>query len=459
MNRLLLPLVFCLLIISTTLHAKKKPKWVKERPNNTAYFIGIGRSAKTQGEYQYVTQARNHALKEMSSEIKVSISSNSILTQFENNYELKEEFESKVQTSVTQTLEGYEVEIWEDKKEYWVMMSLSKDKYEMNKRMALDKAKKLAATYYYNAKESCENGNIFEALSFYVKAIKTIENHIEDDLTYKNIDGDLNLGVDIYKGIQKALDQIDLSASKDIYNVRFSQQMQEPITVTATSLRENEQWMPVENLPLVFSFTKGEGTLSASSATNHKGVASCSINRLISKRRLQEITATLKLSTLFKDDDESYNLLKLFFPNESLPKALITIEVAKMKAYLIAEESVFGENSKSGSFTQMLKALLSENFFTFTPTLENADFVVRLESEFVAGEERKGNGYSVFMVYGDFSLTIIEAKKQIEIFADGVSSTKGMLPGSFEQALKDCREKAILQYQKLIEPKLEQIDM
>jgi tetratricopeptide (TPR) repeat protein len=450
--------VIIILAISISVQAKK-PKWVKERPSDPRYYTGIGRAEKSNVLYQYVTEARNKALQEMSSEIKVNISANSILTQFENNYELKESFESKIQTSVTQTLEGYDIETWEDKDEYWVMMRLSKDKYEMYRRINLDNAKKLAATYYYDGNQARDSGDVFDALTYYVKAIRCIQTHIEEDLTYRNIDGEINLGVDIYKNIQKTLKMIHITPNEELYSIKFSKQMEYPLSITANIHNDQGQLVPIANLPMVFSFVKGEGTLTPSAATNPDGVATCSINRLISKRRLQEVSATLNRSALFPDDDECYKLLTLFFTAESLPQAVLSIEVEKAKAYLIADEAIFGEDSKSYPFTNLLKSSLTDNFFTFTPVLEDAEFVVKIVSEFVASEERKGTGYSVFMVYGDFTISITETNRQIELFSDGISASKGMQPGSFEHALKDCREKTFTQYEKLILPKLEQVDM
>lgn len=452
-------LIALFVLISIDSYAVRKPKWVKERPNDSNYYLGIGMAEKSGVENQYVTKARSYALKQMSSEIKVSVSSNSILTQFENNYDLKEEFESKVQTSVTQTLEGYEVETWENKHEYWVMMRLSKDKYERNRKLALDKDKKLAASYYYSAEQSKGNGKVFEAFSYYVKAIKCIKNHLEEDLAVRDINGELNLGVDIVKGIQDAFSRIHLTPEHDIYSIHFSQQMQYPLTIHASYKGAGGELNPVENLPIEFYFSKGEGILSNSSATNHSGVAKCSINRFISKRRLQEVTGVLKLSSLFNDEDESYTLLKLFFPKESLPKVIISLEVAKAKAYLISDESIFGRQSKSGPFTTMLKSSLNDNFFTFTPNIEEAKFVIQLMSEFVAGEEKKGSGYSVFIVYSNFSLAIMDATTKVEIFSDGASSIKGMLPGGFEHAIKNCRQKSMAHFENAILPKLEQVDM
>ena len=100
--------------------AKKKPQWVKERPNDPAYYTGIAMAQKTGDEREYVKTTRAKALKQMSSEIKVRISSNSVLHQLDNLAGFQEEYEAEIRTSVEQTLEGYEVETWQNRKEYWV---------------------------------------------------------------------------------------------------------------------------------------------------------------------------------------------------------------------------------------------------------------------------------------------------------------------------------------------------
>ena len=121
--------------------APRKPGWVKQRPNDSNYYIGIAFSTKAGSTIDYIQDTRTRALRELTSEIKVTISSNSILHQFENNNYFTQSYESKINASVMQTLEGYELETWEDKKEYWVMVRLSKAKHKLHKEMKLDRPK------------------------------------------------------------------------------------------------------------------------------------------------------------------------------------------------------------------------------------------------------------------------------------------------------------------------------
>ena len=112
-----------LLLITTTSFARK-PKWIKERPILNNYYQGIGVTNKAEAPNSYSQSARSKALKELSSEIKVTISANSILHQFENNNDVKETFEGTTTLNTSETLEGYEVETYENNDSYWVYMKL-----------------------------------------------------------------------------------------------------------------------------------------------------------------------------------------------------------------------------------------------------------------------------------------------------------------------------------------------
>ena len=100
--------------------APRKPAWVKQRPNNTDYYIGIAFSPKTGNTIDYMQDTRTRALRELSSEIEVTISSNSILHQLENNTDFYQSYESKINAAVLQTLEGYELESWEDDRDIFI---------------------------------------------------------------------------------------------------------------------------------------------------------------------------------------------------------------------------------------------------------------------------------------------------------------------------------------------------
>lgn len=449
-----------LLMLPHMMEAKRKPYWVKQRPNDPAYYIGISMMPKDGSTVEYKQAARNNALKQLSSEIKVTVSSNSVLNKIETNYQFVENYESKVETSVLETLEGYEVSTWENKKEYWVMVKLSKERYARIQQMKLDKAKMLASAFLSDAKKAIAINDAFSALNYLAKATTSLKDHLESDLTYKTVDGTYNVGTEVFSTIQDVFRRIELLPVQSTYSIQFSKQHTVPIGVNAFFLSDMGEKVPLTGFPLSFEFTKGEGVLASQAKTNLDGYAGVSITRLISKRKTQEITSTFDFSSVMDNEDEEVkNLLEIFFPAKQMPSTFIAIEVQKSKAYLITEENVFGELDDHGAFSNMIKTQLNNNFFTFTTNMDDSDFVVKVNSKFVAGDSRKGDGYEVFLVFAEFSMSIYDTKTQTEIFADQLSGIRGMRPGNFEYALKDSRLKLLEQFEKKIEPRLEQVDM
>ncbi len=457
-NLILLFLV--VFIFAQSSDAAPKPRWVKQRPSYPDYFIGIGMAYKNPAdrEMQYAQDARNKALREMGSEIKVTISSNSFLHQFEDNNLFREEFESKIYTSVAQTLEGYEVITWENRKEYWVMVKLNKERYELKRRQKLDQAKMLASSFFQNARKAAANGEISQAISNYFKAVTALQNHVEDDLTHQTAMGKINYGVDIMNDLRLLYRKIVMRPVKSLYLVEFSRQMQVPLILQVV-MKENGNEIPVQGLPVVFSFSRGEGVLMPQQVTDYNGNIQCVISRLVSKRKQQEITACLDLAAILKGDNLNSPLLPYFFPGEDLPCTSFGIEMNKAKAFLELDESVFGYSDKNLPFGNIIRSDLNENFFTFTDNRQDASYIVRLSLRFRKGDEKKGTGYSVYMVYGDLHLSVVSTQQQAEIFSDGFLEIRGMKPGSYDHALKESREKIMEKFRSEILPKLEEVDM
>ena len=460
-GKILICLLFFPAILSLSdIEAKRKPSWVKQRPADPAYYIGRAMSMKQDGKGDYRAEARNKALKELGSEIKVTISANSILRQFDNNYQIKQEFEASTHESVEATLEGYDVLTWENRKEYWIMVRLNKDRYALQKQMKLDYAKKMSASYYYDARNAVEKGNIYEGLLFYIQAIKAIKPHTSEDLTYKDIDGKLNLGADIFGGIQTAFRKINLEASQNTYTLEFSKKLQVPLSLHASYTDDLGNKRPLENLPLRYEFTKGEGEFTKVGNTDRDGKATCDITRLISKRKSQQIKAEFNLDILLeKETAEHKVLLKAFFHEEYLPSTTFNIEVQKSSAYMLINETVLGKDSPNEIFGKMIRSELAQSYFNISENKENTDFIIKIDADFTSGGERKGKGYSVFIVYADFHISIIDNKTQMEIFADSFNRIRGMQPNTIEHALKDARKKTMNKVINEIFPKMEKVNL
>ncbi len=445
----------------TSAAKRRPPKWVKERPISSEYYIGIAVVNKDANQTNYMQLAKNQALQDLASEISINISSNSVLHQFENNTSFKEEFEADVKTSLVQELEGYEmVASWTHKKEdkYWVYYRLSKNQYALLKRIKLNKAKKLAQTFLEEGKLLKKKLDLFQALSYYAKSLDAIKNHLDEDLSVMTLEGNINLGTDIYNSIQNIFNRTQLTPEKKAIKLEISTSQKEPILIKADWLG-NDGEQSIQQLPLQFKFSKGEGILNQNVSTDQFGYAASQLSKVTSRQKLQEIEVSLDLSSILDEGKENYELNKLFFTPESAPKSKIIINVERLKAYLNFSEKIFGEDSQRGILKNNLKKELSENFFSFTNKKEQAKVILDINTNVIKGEIKEGRNYKVYIVYLDCFFSLTDVKTGMEIFNDAIYEVKGMKPISYGYAVKEAYEQAVDEINNTIVPKLNQLDL
>ncbi len=134
-----------------------KPFWVKNRPINSLDYVGIG-VAKINPDVNYIESAKNNALSDLASEIKVNLESNTVYIQTERDGIFKEDFRSTIKTTAATQIEGYEiVDSWQDVNEYWVYYRLSKADYLKRIEDKRLNAKRTSLAHLKSAKESQGN--------------------------------------------------------------------------------------------------------------------------------------------------------------------------------------------------------------------------------------------------------------------------------------------------------------
>ena len=129
--------------VSTT-PQKLVPGWVSKRPTSILKYIGIGMAEKSNSS-NYQNEAKKNALFDLSSEIKVNISSNSILHTVQNNSQFSENYNSMIQLSSSDNIEGFRlVDSYENDSQFWMYYELDKEEYEnqkaQKKQSLIDKA-------------------------------------------------------------------------------------------------------------------------------------------------------------------------------------------------------------------------------------------------------------------------------------------------------------------------------
>ncbi len=439
---ILLSSVFILLIIlgiDTEQANAKKPKWVKDRPVDQNYYIGIGKASKEKLNENYLEIAKNKALSDIISEISVNISSNSILYQIEDKEGLRETYQSRIQLATKEYIEGYElVDSWENKEEYWVYYRLSKAEYKRRKQEILDRAITLSKDFYEKAKAEEMEYDIHNALIYYIKSFDAIKNHIGEDLSVFTPEGKIYLDNAIYQSIQNILSRIVITPGKEIFTLKSLSSEHEPVYVKV-KLKTERETQNLANVPIVFSYTKHQLSGIEEVITNREGIAECTKANRVPKGKNQILKAEFNIDSYFKESSEDNILKNIVLQNIIRPQNNIYIEVKELFAYLESDESIFGNQAMVQPITQILEEELSKNYFSFTDSKENADIIIKIESKIVKGTKiDKHNLHTAFL---NCNISIINVKNNLVIFNDLINE-KGMASGSYNAAAKNAIKKA-----------------
>ncbi|MBK7651986.1 MAG: LPP20 family lipoprotein [Flammeovirgaceae bacterium] len=152
------------------------------KPVESSYYIGIGHSVKD-GTNNYLQSAKNSALEDLVSEIKVNISSTSVLSQIDANKEFQERYEQIIKTTVADEIQEYEqVDSWEDARNYWLYYRLSKQRYKDIKDQLKRDAVAQGLDFFTKAKESERRSEFVLSLGFYYQGFRAIEKYLGEPI-------------------------------------------------------------------------------------------------------------------------------------------------------------------------------------------------------------------------------------------------------------------------------------
>ena len=149
------------------------PNWISSRPISNEFYIGIAKSSKANADYQSI--AKQNALLDLSSEISVKLSSESIFHQVDKGDSYREDYQSLIHIESQKNLEAYTLlASWENEKEYWLYYQLSKSEWNQLRIERKQKALNQAYNYYKLAEKfsglTCTGGDIILSGLLHVQA-------------------------------------------------------------------------------------------------------------------------------------------------------------------------------------------------------------------------------------------------------------------------------------------------
>jgi hypothetical protein len=420
-KRIIILLLMVVSACSPKVHTKDaealKPAWLKTEPYQDGYYTGIGHSAKD-GSNNYIQSAKKSALEDLVSEIKVNVSSTSVLSTMEVDQKLQEQYEQIIKTTATDDIEEFElVDAWEDTQNYWVYYRLSIARYRQIKEEQKQNAALLATDYLKKGREAEKTKDYLQALEFYFQAFRSVEKYLGEPIRV-NVDGqDLLLVNEIHASVQRQLDKINVRVDPSEINLNRRVNQTTPVVMVTATYKDGK---PAIDLPLKAAFEKGEGNIYPEYKADEKGRTKILINAIGSKDLEQIIGVKVNIDAL-SGGTSNNPLYTLIAKTLNVPGAKVMLKVQRPLVFLTSDEKSLGSLKSNYQITNKLKNLLANNGFEFTEDKRTADlwFDVKADSE-------KGSvSGSIYITYLTGVIKVMAMKEGKEIYATTLDRVKG----------------------------------
>lgn len=399
-----------------------RPSWVEQRPVNGFYYTGIGFVSKIQQPYDYQQIAKKNAMDDMLGEIKVNVSSNSILSQYQNNQNFNQQYFSDVKMVASETVENFEVvSSWENKNEYWIYYRLSKAEFEAQRRRKRDEAVARAISFLEYA-DRMDNGNQFvNQFRTRVRALVAVQQFLNESVegTYKG--KQVFLINEIINQLQDQLIHVQLKANPEKLKAIIAKALPEPIQVKALYQSKGESDKFINGFPLRFH-ADANGTKAVSNAeTQLGGTAVFGVSKVAGNQGLQLYKIKADLERMIKVDSMFSSTRQLLL-NLDVPSVSIAVEVLPIKIFIQSEELNLGQALSMKIIEPAIKKRLSDLGCSFVKSEADADYVIQVN----AFTKDLGVMWGSMLQSGiEMQIVVEDRVKNTEIFKDGLQGIKG----------------------------------
>lgn len=421
-----------------------KPAWMAAKPPQDSYYIGIGNSKKAFG-VNHLQVAKNSALKDLVSEIKVNISATSALSTIEANREFHEKYEQIIQTAVADEIEEFEqVGVWEDALDYWVCYRLSKARYKEIKEKQKRDAVALALDFFTKAKQAERNNETVLALGFYYQGFRAIEKYLAEPIRLEFEGKEILLTNEIISNMQLLMDKLKLTATPS--EIQINRRVDQSAQSVIVKLEEKSGNRPISGMPLRANFLKGSGDVFPDYKTDVAGQAKILLTKISSRELEQTVGVYVNLLTFAGNNpSEIYSLVSA---KMVVPRAEVLMKVQRPVVYLTANEKSLGVNKSNNQMSNKIRNYLANNGFEFTDEKAKADFLMDISAD----SEKGSVSGSIYVTYVTAVIRVATASNNKEIYATTLDRIKGYSL-DYERSSQEAYNKSLetLEKEKLAE--------
>ncbi len=413
---------------------KVKPVWLAAKPVQPGYYVGIGHSVKN-GTNNYIQSGKSSALEDLVSEIKVNISSTSVLSQIDANKEFHESYEQIIQTTAVDEIEEFEqVEAWEDERNYWVYYRLSKQRYKEIKDQKKRNAVSLGLDFFTKAKQAERNQEPVLALGFYYQGFRAVEKYLDEPIRLEFEGKEILLTNEIISSMQLLLDKIDLSLDPNeiVLNRRLAQN---ELSVIA-SAKDKGSKKAIIDLPLAAAFEKGSGDVFPTYKTDAAGHTKILLTK-ISARDVEQ-TVAVKVDMMSFAGQGSSDVYPLIVKKMVVPKAILLMKVHRPLVYVSSIEKSLGVDKPNQQLTNKIKNYLTNSGFELTNDKSKSELLLDVNAD----SEKGAVSGSIYITYVTAVIRVATTKDNKEIYATTLDRIKGFSL-DFERSSQEAYNKSI----------------
>lgn len=424
--------IIFLLCITNFLFAQKKesdlnndlvaPSWVTQRPISSSKYIGIGVASKA-GNPNYQMEAKKNALYDLTSEIKVNISSNSILYSIQNDNQFSQNFNSLINLKSVEDVEGYElVDVYENSQQYWVYYQLDKQEYirqkEQKKKNTLSKAAELIKLSINDDNQK----NYAAGLRKKIQAFSILVPYLNEEIDFSpyNIQGINNI-YDLTKDIQFKLQSISIISPSEVPVIKPYQQKYNPVQVKAFIYKN-----VLSDFPFSCYYDDDIIQVQDKVISNSDGILS--ITPVYAEANFQITTVEIEPNIELLVQNDSVNTMNIRFLKTfiQLPKFNIQINIQPINVYIQTKELNLNKSVNQSVLKDLLFNKIKTNEITIVNDSTKADYIIKVISN--TNEDDNSNElkkqFNLYLARLNVDITLYNKSKEL-LFSQIINDVYG----------------------------------
>ncbi|MGZ3901040.1 MAG: LPP20 family lipoprotein [Bacteroidia bacterium] len=354
------------------------PLWVSARPNNGFKYVGIGFADKSKSS-GYQMEAKKNALYDLASEIKVDISSNSVLYTVQNNNTFNENFNSLIKLSSSDNIEGYNlIDTYENDKQYWVYYTLDKAEYAnikaQKKQQTVTKASNLIVASYNDE----QNQDFSSCLKKRIQAFGVLTPYLSEEINFDPVQtkGIKNV-FDLTNLIQQQLQSIFVGAQKEMPQLKPYQQVYAPLVYSL----ELKNKVALQNFPFIVTSEEEKVKVMDKASTNLVGEIQIKVNSVEPLNQTVAFSLNPDISGLMGTDSvgrAGISVLKQFIQTPSLK---VQANVSPVNIYVSSTEKNFGKPTGASIIETFLEQRFNGQEVIIINKPELADYIIEAAAD------------------------------------------------------------------------------